>query len=281
MAVPEVNKMESNEKVTASKRGHLNKHDVNMIGIRSIFNQSQMNYQLMQGAGWTLSILPALKKIYGKDKKGLSDALKGNMEFMNTNNYAAPLLMGLEMSLEENGENRNTIDSLRVALFGPLAGIGDAITWFTILPIVAGITASFAKEGSILGPIVFFLVYLFMFLLRMPIARLGYAAGTKAVSDIRKDSAIVSHAASVLGCTVIGGLIATYVQINVKANIAVTATKSISIQKQFFDNIFPNVLPLAYTFFLYYLVKKKNISPVILIIITFVLAILLSWLGIL
>ena len=264
-----------------SKRGKLTKHNVRKIGLMSIFNQSQMNYQLMQAGGWTLAILPALKKIYGKDKKGLSAAMKGNLEFMNTNNYAAPLLMGLEMSLEENGESRSTIDGLRVALFGPLAGIGDAITWFTILPIVAGITASFAKEGSILGPLLFFLVYVGMFLLRMPIAQLGYSAGTKAVSKIRKDSAIVSHAASVLGCTVIGGLIATYVQITVKWKIPVTATKSISIQKAFFDNIFPNILPLGYTFLLYYLVKKKNISPVILIVITFVLAILLSWLGVL
>lgn len=263
------------------KRGKLSKRDVRNIGLRSIFNQSSMNYQLMQAGGWTLAILPALKKVYGKDKKGLSSAMKGNLEFMNTNNYAAPLLMGLEMSLEEHGESRSTIDGLRVALFGPLAGIGDAITWFTILPIVAGITASFAKEGSILGPLVFFLVYVAMFLLRMPIARLGYAAGTKAVDRIRQDSAIVSHAASVLGCTVIGGLIATYVQISVKSKIAVTATKSISIQKAFFDNIFPNILPLAYTFLLFYLVKKKNISPVVLIVITFVLAIVLSWLGVL
>ena len=200
---------------------------------------------------------------------------------MNTNNYAAPLLMGLELSLEENGEDRETIDGLRVALFGPLAGIGDAITWFTILPIVAGITASFAKQGSILGPLLFFIVYLLLFLARIPIAQLGYSAGSKAVSQIRKDSAIVSHAASVLGCTVIGGLIATYVQITVKSKIAVTSTTTISIQKQFFDNIFPNILPLGYTFVLYYLVKKKNVSPVMLIIITFVLAIICSWLGIL
>ena len=222
-----------------------------------------------------------MKKIYGKDKKGLSAAMKGNLEFMNTNNYAAPLLMGLELSLEEKGESRSTIDGLRVALFGPLAGIGDAITWFTILPIVAGISASFAKQGSILGPLIFFIVYLLMFLARMPIARLGYYTGTRAVAKIREESGIVSHAASVLGCTVIGGLIATYVQMTVKAKIPVTATKTISIQKQFFDNIFPNILPLGYTFLLYYLVKKKNVSPVLLIVITFILAIVCSWLGIL
>ena len=286
MQTTEVKTMASNETenkaaATPQKRGKLTKKDIRNVGLRSIWNQSAMNYQRMQADGWTLAILPALKKIYGKDKKGLSAAMKGNLEFMNTNNYAAPLLMGLELSLEEKGESRSTIDGLRVALFGPLAGIGDAITWFTILPIVAGISASFAKQGSILGPLIFFIVYLLMFLARMPIARLGYYTGTRAVAKIREESGIVSHAASVLGCTVIGGLIATYVQMTVKAKIPVTATKTISIQKQFFDNIFPNILPLGYTFLLYYLVKKKNVSPVLLIVITFILAIVCSWLGIL
>ena len=275
------NETENKAAATPQKRGKLTKKDIRNVGLRSIWNQSAMNYQRMQADGWTLAILPALKKIYGKDKKGLSAAMKGNLEFMNTNNYAAPLLMGLELSLEEKGESRSTIDGLRVALFGPLAGIGDAITWFTILPIVAGISASFAKQGSILGPLIFFIVYLLMFLARMPIARLGYYTGTRAVAKIREESGIVSHAASVLGCTVIGGLIATFVQMTVKAKIPVTATKTISIQKQFFDNIFPNILPLGYTFLLYYLVKKKNVSPVLLIVITFILAIVCSWLGIL
>lgn len=136
-----------------SERGRLTKHDVRMLGWRSLFNQSAMNYERMQADGWTLAMLPSLRKIYGNDKEGLAAALESNLQFINTNNYAAPLLMGLEASLEEHGEKRSTIDGLRIALFGPLAGIGDAITWFTILPIVAGITASFAKQGR---PISFF-----------------------------------------------------------------------------------------------------------------------------
>lgn len=46
--------------------------------------------------------------------------------------------MGLLISMEEKGENRDTIKGLKVALFGPIAGIGDAIFWFTLLPIMAG-----------------------------------------------------------------------------------------------------------------------------------------------
>lgn len=263
------------------KRNKLTRRDITKLALRSLFNQSAMNYERMQADGWAYAMMPVLKKTYGDDKKGFSAAMKANLEFINTNNYAAPLLMGLEASLEENGQKRSTIDGLRIALFGPLAGIGDAITWFTILPIVAGISASFAKQGSILGPLIFFIVYVGLFFARIPIAHLGYTAGTNAISRIRESSAMISRAASILGCTVIGGLIATYVQISVKTKIPVTPTKSISIQIQFFDNIFPNILPLGYTFLLYYLLKKKNVSPVVLILITFVLAIVLSWLGVL
>lgn len=268
------------EEVTP-KRGKLTRRDITILALRSIFNQSAMNYERMQADGWTMAMTPVLKKVYGKDKKGLATAMKANLAFMNTNNYAAPLLMGLEASLEENGQKRSTIDNLRIALFGPLAGIGDAITWFTILPIVAGISASFAKEGSILGPLIFLLVYIAMFFARIPIAQLGYTAGTKAISKIRESSAMVSRAASILGCTVIGGLIASYVAITVKTKIPVTATTTISIQTQFFDHIFPKILPLGYTFLMYYLLKKKNVSPVVLILVTFVLAIAFSWMGVL
>ncbi|MFD1317570.1 PTS galactosamine transporter subunit IID [Loigolactobacillus zhaoyuanensis] len=273
--------MASDESKKTPQRGKLTKKDIAQLGIRSLFMQSAMNYERMQAGGWLLATLPALKKVYKDDKDGLSEAMTANLQFINTNNYAAPLLLGLQASLEEHGEKRNTIDSLRIALFGPLAGIGDAITWFTILPIVAGITASFAKEGSFLGPLVFFLVYVAMFFARIPIAQLGYATGTRAISKIRENSAIVSRAASILGCTVIGGLIATYVQITVLTKIHVTAGHSISLQTQFLDRIFPNILPLGYTFFLYWLLKKKNISPVMLILMTFVLAVILSWLGVL
>jgi PTS system galactosamine-specific IID component len=271
--------MESKE--TKNQRGKLTQRDITKMAVRSIFNQSAFNYERMQADGWTMAMLPALKKIYQEDKAGLAKAMTANLQFINTNNYAAPFLMGLEASLEEHNEKRSTIDGLRIALFGPLAGIGDAITWFTILPIVAGITASFAKSGSILGPLIFFIVYVFMFLARIPIAHIGYNTGSRAITKIRENSAIVSRAAGILGCTVIGGLIATYVQISVKTKIHVASGHSISIQTQFFDRIFPNILPLGYTFLLYWLLKKKNTSPILLIVMTFVLAIFLSWLGVL
>lgn len=273
--------MESNNTQELEQKHVLTKKDMTKLGIRSVFLQASFNYERMQAGGWLYSMLPFLKKIYKDDKKGLSEAMKDNLDFINTSPPLVPLLMGLLLSLEEGREPRSTIKGLKLALFGPMAGIGDAIFWFTVLPIVAGITASFASNGSLIGPIIFFLVYLGIFLLRIFWAQMGYALGTKAIVKIKENSEVLSVAASVLGITVIGGLIATYIKINLLPEISISAEHAISLQKDFFDHIFPNILPLGYTFLMYYLLKNKKMSPVVLILSTFIIAIVFSFLGIL
>lgn len=92
---------------------------------------------------------------------------------------------------------------------------------------------------------------------------------------------MISKAATILGVTVIGGLIASYIKISVLTEIPINAQKTVFIQKDFFDKIFPNILPMGYALLMFYLLKKKKVSPITLIFVTFVLAILLSFLGVL
>lgn len=272
---------ESNQQDLKTVEHVLTKKDLTNLGIRSVLLQASFNYERMQAGGWLYSMLPFLKKIYKDDKKGLSQSMQDNLEFINTSPPLVSLLMGLMLSLEDNKEDRQTIKGLKVALFGPLAGIGDAIFWFTVLPIVAGITASFAEQGSILGPIIFFLVYLTIFLMRIFWAHAGYALGIKAIVKIKENSETIAKSATILGITVIGGLIASYVKISLVPSITISSGHSISLQKDFLDHIFPNLLPLGYTFLMYYLLKYKKLSPVLLILITFVAAIILSFLKVL
>ena len=134
----------------------LTKKDITNLAIRSSLLQAGFSYERMQAAGWLYAQLPALEKIYKDDKAGLSAAMVDNMEFINTHPNLVGFLMGLLVSLEEQHENRDTIKGLKLALFGPIAGIGDAIFWFTLLPIIAGISCSFASQGLILGYFVLF-----------------------------------------------------------------------------------------------------------------------------
>lgn len=61
--------------------------------------------------------------------------------------------------MEEAGQNREMIHSLKTGLFGPLAGLGDAIWWYTAMPIIASICCSLATQNNVLGPIFYILFW--------------------------------------------------------------------------------------------------------------------------
>lgn len=262
------------------KKGVLTPQDITKLGIRSSLLQGSFNYERMQAGGFLNAMLPALKKIYGNDKEQLSVVMQDNLEFINTHPNLVGFLMGLMVSLYENGADHNTVKGLKLALFGPIAGIGDAIFWFTILPITAGISCSFASEGSLLGPIIFFAVYLTIWLLRIVWTRLGYTLGTNSIEIIKENSEIISNSATILGITVIGALIGTYVSINLLPVISVDGGIEVALQADFFDKIIPNFLPMCLTFFLYWLLRKK-VSPVVLIVGVIVASLACAALGIL
>ena len=257
------------------------KKDITRLGLASMFLQASFNYERMQAGGFLCAQLPLLKKIYKDDKEGLSAAMQDNLEFITTHPNMAGFLMGLLISMEEAKADRSTIKGMKLALFAPLAGVGDAIFWFTLLPIVGGIAASMAMDGSIAGPVIFFLTYLAVFIFRIVLTHLGYNLGTKAIGFITEGAEKIGRAATILGCTVIGALIASYVKLSVNLEIPVNEVKTVHIQTDFFDKIFPNILSIGYVFLMYYLLKKKKFKPITLIIGTFLLAIVCSFFGIL
>jgi len=262
----------TNNKPAERKRLYTN-HEISKLAIRSNLVQASFSYERMHAPGWTWAQLPFWEKIYKDDPDGLKAVMTDNMEFINSSPPLYPILMGLLLTMEEDHVDRNTIKGLKNALFGPMAGIGDAIFWFTIMPITGGIAASIAKNGNVLGPLLFFAVYVFLFWSRIPLAHLGYNLGTKAIDVIEDNSKIISHVASILGLTVIGGLIASYVKMSLTVKVG-----AISLQKQLLDKIFPNILPFAFVFLLYWLLRKK-VNPIWLIVLTFVLAIVMSAIG--
>lgn len=259
----------------------LTKKDITRLGYRSTYLQAMFNYERMQSGGWLLAMLPSLEKIYKDDKEGLSEAMVDHLNFMNTSPPLVSLLMGMLLSLEEAHAPRETISGLRVALFGPLAGIGDSLFWFTYLPIVAGISASFAQQGSILGPLIFFIAYLILFFIKIPLAHLGYSSGAKSIEVVSRNATKIGSAATILGVTVVGALIANYVNIELLPVVNIGENISIGLQKDLIDTIFPNILPLSYTLLMWYLMKMKNVKSVYLIIFTFIGAIVFSFFGIL
>lgn len=246
---------------------------------RSLLLQASFNYERMQACGWLYSILPGLRHIH-KDKKDLSKSMKDHMEFFNTHPFLVTFIMGVILAMEGKKEDREAIRGIKVATMGPLGGIGDALFYLTLLPITAGIGASLAVEGNFMGPIVFLIMFnVIHFGVRFGLMRYGYNTGIKAIAKLREGTKHVSRAASIVGLTVVGGLIATYVSFKIDY-VWDQGESKLNIQKDVLDQIMPAMLPLAYTLLMYWLLKKGR-SPLALIGVTVVVGLIGSYFNVL
>lgn len=250
----------------------LTKKDINRMAWRSLLLQASFNYERMQAAGWLYGLLPALKKIH-TNKEDLSKSMTGHMGFFNTHPFLVTFVMGIILAMERSKQNVNAIASTKIAVGAPLGGIGDAIFWFTLLPICGGVGASLALNGSILGAVFFVVVFnIVHFAIRFGLAHYAYRMGVAAIPAIKSNTKKVAHAASMIGMTVIGALVATYIRLSTTLEIT-SGQATIKLQADVLDKIMPAFLPLVYTLLMFYLVKK-GVSPIWLIIITMVIGIL-------
>lgn len=258
-------------------RNKLTKKDIDKMSMLSFFEQACFSFERMQAPGFCLGMLPGFKKIYGNQKAEVSDAMKNNMDFINTEPHMATFLQGLVLSLEEAGQDRTLIKNVKTGLFGPLAGLGDAIFWFTLMPIAAAISCSLAGQGSVLGPILYILIWAAGAFSRILFGRMGYKMGVSAVDMISANANAITKAAGILGVMVVGGLIPSYVSCAFAEGLVVVGNVSI---QGIFDSILPNMLPLGFVFLLYFMFKKKNVNTLRLILLVIVLSIVLSFLGV-
>lgn len=257
----------------------INKKDLNKMAWRSLFLQASFNYERMQSAGWLFSLAPGLKKIH-KDKKKLSESMKMHMEFFNTHPFLVTIIMGIVIAMEEAGETVESIRGLKVAMMGPLGGIGDAIFWLTLLPISAGIGAAMAIDGNVAGPLIFLVMFnVVHFGLRFGLMHYGYKMGVNAISKLKDFTEAFAHGASIVGVTVVGALIASYIRLS--TTLVIPAGEAVvNVQADVIDAVMPKLLPFLYTMLMYRFIKK-GYSPVKLIGITMVIGVLGHYIGIL
>ena len=251
----------------------LDNKTLNKIVLRSCQLQACFNYERMQAAGWLWSILPGLQKIH-TNKDDLAASMTHNLDFLNTHPFACTFVMGMVLSMEQQKMDIQTIRSVRISVAAPLGGIGDALFWMTLIPIVAGMTAQMAIDGSWVGPILYFVIAFGVEMaLRYGLMYWSYNMGTKAVSMMTAHAKEITHAASVLGVFIIGALIANYgggTQLGI--SIPNGQGDPLVIQN-YLNSILPCILPLLLTLMCYFLIIKKNFTPVKLILLLLVIGI--------
>ncbi len=256
----------------------LDKKTLNKMVWRSLNLQGSFNYERMQSGGWLYGILPGLEKIHGDNEEDLKISMGHNLEFFNTHPFLVTFVMGIVLSLEQQKADIDMIRGVRVAAMGPLGGIGDAIFWFTLVPITAGITSQMAIDGSLAGPILFLLIFnAVQFGIRFWLMNWSYRLGSKAIELLTANAKEFTRAASLLGVFVVGALTSNYGATAIKLQFE-NGESPIIIQ-DILDGILPKLIPLTITLGLYFLIKKKGWTPVACIGLLLVVGLLGALIG--
>ena len=265
----------------------LTKSDLTSMFIRSNFHQGSWNYERMQALGYCFAMVPVIKRLYTGDER--KQALKRHLEFFNTQPFVTAPILGVTAAMEEQKANGADIDDgaingLKIGLMGPLAGVGDPIFWGTLRPVAAALGASIALTGSILGPILFFVIFNAVRLaIRWYGVSYGYNKGTTIVADMAGGKLQkLTEGASILGLFVMGALVNRWTSINVPIVVSTIAkadgTTAITTVQTILDSLLPGLLPLLATFACMKLLKMK-VNAVWIIFGIFALGILFFGLG--
>lgn len=246
------------------------------------------NYERMQAAGYAYSMVPVINELYDDNEERCRN-LERHMVFYNTNPWTSALIFGADIALEEDYQGE-VGDSLKVALMGPLAGIGDTISAVILTPIFSIITASLAQEQNYLSLLTAIIPSLFTFVIRWPIANYAYKKGTAIMADVSGAGSFeaLQVGASILGLVVIGGFIPSILsglkikdieRTFVNSETGETVSSPLQIQSGL-DAMLPYLIPLALTGLCYWLIKVKKVSPMKTILLVFILAFACGALGI-
>ncbi|MEO1769589.1 MULTISPECIES: PTS system mannose/fructose/sorbose family transporter subunit IID [Enterococcus] len=246
-----------------------------------------VSFDRMQALAFSYSVNKILRKVYRNDPDGLQEAMKRHVQMFNTNCNWGSVIHGIIISLEEQRAMGNeeitpeVMESLKIGLMGPLAGIGDSVDQGIVATIPLAIFVPMALDGSVIAAFIPALIYLiwsygwswFLF-------NKGYTLGKNSVMNILQSGAIkkVIDIASIVGLFMIGCLSAAYVKFSTILEFANNAEK-VSVQ-EILDGMLPNLLPFCLVMAMYFYIIKKGPKYLNIILVTMAFAILLTFLGI-
>lgn len=277
--------MSSSEKSAAV----LNDADLRQVYSRYIHLNGMNDYPGQMHAGFTFAMLPALKKIYKGDKEKRVEAYIRHMsEYFNVTPYVGGLPLGVVLAMEEQNAQDSDFDvsaitGIKTALIGPLSAIGDTIFHATLRVIATAAVISMASEGNILGPILFLLIFnIPQLIVRWWSLKSGYSMGTKLLEQAESSGIMerITYAASVIGLAAIGAMTAFNVSFSTALTIPNAAGGDPTQVQVLLDSICPKILPLGLVLLCYWLMGKKNVNVIPLLLGLLAVGVVLRVLGV-
>lgn len=257
-----------------------------MLGYSS---ETCYNYERLQALGNANAFIPIIRRLYEPEQ--YAEEISKYFNFFNTEpSYMGTVIHGITAAMEEkralDGDiTADEIVSVRSALMGPLAGIGDVVSQSIVYPILAGVCIQLALTGNYAGPILFEIIYkAIMLTLGYNMYMLGYKQGKSAIISFLKTGVLnqILDLVSIVGLMVVGSMAVN----NISYNLSLIGWEvqneigsvSFNLQTTVLDALLPGILPLGLVLGVRALLKKR-VKPNTIILIMFVLAFVTVGLG--
>ncbi len=238
------------------------------------------NFEREQAYDFLYCILPFLKRKYKDRSEELKERLTANNNFFNCNPVFTGPVLGMTCAMEENEVDEETIQSVKVGLMGPLAGIGDTLVYTLYMSVLFAFGAALATSGSIAGPIMVIpLVLIPLFLARYYGTIYTFKKGMEAMDQIMTIMDSITSVASKFGCVMAGAMAVLLVSASTPLTMQL-GKGTIKIQDRL-DSILPGLIPLLVVGICYLLLKKAKLKPVYVLWILLVVGMLASVVGVL
>lgn len=239
----------------------------------------------MQTFGYLSSMLPIIEDLYD-NKADQQRSMNTYTAFFNTEPQIGALIVGITAGLEEaranDGEvDDETINGLRAGLMGPLAGIGDSLIVGTLIPVLLGVALGLSTGGSPVGAIFYIVVWNLLAYFGMKFAYFkGYELGGKAVDVLVGPTGLaIRRAVGVVGGMVVGAVAATWVSVKTSFELKNAAGEAfLNLQNQL-DAVYPGLLTAVFIVFCWYLMSKKKVSPIKVMLLLVLIALVGVFIG--
>ena len=228
------------------------------------WNLSVQNFERMEGPAIVKMLADVREELYPGDLEAQKEMLERHSIFFNTEPFLGSIVpgivLGMEHEMAQGGDVQpEFINSIKTALMGPFAGIGDSLLPGTLCPILLSIALGLCKNGEIIGPLFYVIVYLaVMFPLTWFLFSYGVKAGANAAELVLaggiKDK--VTKAAETVGLIVVGAVTASYTHVNVGL-VYTSGDLSIDIAS-ILNSLLPGLSVLIMALISYVLMVKKK-----------------------
>ena len=240
-----------------------------MLGYSS---ETCYNYERLQALGNANAFIPIIRRLYEPEQ--YAEEISKYFNFFNTEpSYMGTVIHGITAAMEEkralDGDiTADEIVSVRSALMGPLAGIGDTVWAGLMKPIFLSITLAWAMQGMIAGAWAYWLLaFGFDFGITYYMFMRGYKLGADSVDRFLEGGFVktVTTAIGIVGMFCLGAMIVKYVGISAVLKIEMTTT-TLDFGA-ILNKIVPSFVPLMMTLLSYWMqVKGKKVTTVLLVL---------------